>query len=377
VPSIAEEVLVPFLDLSAIHRDLAPEVLRDFERIIVSGVFGDGDDVRGFEEAFAAYVGTAGCIGMSSGLDALKIGLLAAGLEPGDRVIVPANTFVASIEAIVQAGGVPLLVDASEDDLNIDPALARAAAETAEARFLMPVHLYGQLADMRELLHIAAETGITVIEDACQAHGATRDGFRAGAAGAAAGFSFYPGKNLGAMGDAGALTTNDSRITSRARALREHGQVAKYDHAYEGFTGRLDAFQAAVLVRKLDLLAGWNAARRETASSYLASLTGVGDLQLPPVAPGSQPVWHLFVIRTADPTRLGSHLAAHGIQTGRHYPIPAHLSGAFGHLGHTRGSFPVTESISETCLSLPLFPGMSADMVDTVVTSIRQYFDGA
>jgi dTDP-4-amino-4,6-dideoxygalactose transaminase len=377
VSTAAAEVLVPFHDLSAIHASITSDVLQDFERIIASGTFGNGEDVRQFEEAFASYVGTKACIGTSNGLDALTIALLAAGLEPGDRVLVPANTFVASVEAITHPGGVPVLVDASEDDLNIDPVLAHEAAAGTGARFLLPVHLYGQLAHMRELTRVASDAGLTVIEDACQAHGASRDGFHAGAVGAAAAFSFYPGKNLGAMGDAGALTTSDLRIASRARALREHGQVAKYDHAYEGFTARLDAFQAAVLARKLVLLAEWNAARRETASSYLARLTGVGDIRLPPVAANSQPVWHLFVIRTADPTQLGRHLAARGIQTGRHYPIPVHLSGAYAHLGYARGSFPVTESISDTCLSLPLFPGMSADMVDTVVAAIREYFDGA
>ena len=230
---------------------------------------------------------------------------------------------------------------------------------TERTRFVVPVHLYGQMADMRRLREIAAAQDFTVIEDAAQAHGAERDGLRAGAAGTAAAFSFYPSKNLGAAGDAGALVTDDDAIAERARALRHHGELQKYRSAFEGYTARLDTVQAIVLLHKLPRLDAWIAERRAAARFYSVALEGVGDLRLPPVAEGSDPVWHLYVVRTDDPEELARHLDTRGIGTGRHYPEPPHLSEAFAWLGHGPGSFPVTERIAREALSIPLFPGIS------------------
>jgi dTDP-4-amino-4,6-dideoxygalactose transaminase len=360
---------VPFLDLGAIHAPLSAAVLADMAELIATGAFTDGPQVGEFEQAFATYCGTARCVGTASGLDALRLSLIASGLAPGDEVVVPALTFVATVEAVTQAGGAPVVADVSEADLNLDPDAA-AAALTRNTRFVLPVHLYGQLADMSRI----GSLGLEVVEDACQAHGAERDGFRAGTCGRAAAFSFYPGKNLGAMGDAGALTTDDDELADTVHALRQHGQRRKYEHDSEGYTARLDTIQALVLLHKLQLLDGWNLERRRAAALYLEAFDGVGDLLLPPVAQGSTPVWHLFVIRTADPAALGSFLSERGIQSGRHYPIPVHLTSAYAHLGYEAGSFPVAESVARSCLSLPIFPGISESAVARVVEALKEYF---
>ena len=332
--------------------------------------FVNGPAVARFEEAFAAETGVARCVGMSSGLDALRIALIAAGLEQGEEVIVPAMTFVATLEAVTQAGGVPVVADIQEDDLNLDPDAA-AAAVTGRTRFVLPVHLYGQLADMGRL----GSLGLPLIEDACQAPGAVRDGLRAGTGGIAAAFSFYPAKNLGAMGDAGAIVTESDELADRGRALREHGQRRKYEHETEGFTARLDTIQAIVLLRKLPLLERWNDERRAIATQYLEALEGVGDLRLPPVPAGSEPVWHLFVVRTAEPELLAAYLTERGVQSGRHYPLPVHLTEAYAHLGLAEGSFPVAEALARQCLSLPIFPGMREDEVEHVVAAVKAFFD--
>ena len=363
--------ILPFLDLEPVHAPLKEQLLADIADLIDTGRFIDGPQVEEFEEAFAGYCGTTRCVGTASGLDALRLALLAAGLEPGDEVIVPALTFVATLEAVTQAGGVPVVADISPLDLDLDPAAA-AAAVTGRTRFVLPVHLYGQVADMPRL----RDLGLTVIEDACQAHGAERDGRRAGTLGKAAAFSFYPGKNLGAMGDAGALTTDDHELADTALSLRQHGQRQRYEHEREGYTARLDTIQAAILLRKLSLLDRCTAQRRHAAALYLAALDGVGDLLLPPVAPGSNPAWHLFVVRTSAPDALGAFLNDRGIQTGRHYPHPVHLSPAYARLGHERGSFPVAESVAHHCLSLPLYPGIGEEDIAHVVRSVEEYFAG-
>ncbi|MBD0291468.1 MAG: DegT/DnrJ/EryC1/StrS family aminotransferase, partial [Thermoleophilia bacterium] len=306
-------------------------------------------------------------------LDGLRLSLLGLGLERGDEVIVPAATFVATWEAVTQAGGRPVPVDVEEEDYGLDPK-ATEAALTPRTRALLPVHLYGQLANMRSLRVLAARHDLRLVEDACQAHGAERDGFRAGAGGDAAAFSFYPAKNLGAMGDAGALVTADADLAARVRALREHGQTAKYRHTFEGYTARLDAIQALVLAAKLPLLDGWNAERRAAARFYREALAGVGDLRLPPVASGSDPVWHVFVVRTGDPDALAAHLAHAGVMTGRHYPEPPHLSGAYSHLGFSEGAFPVAEALAREGLSLPLFPGVSEEQLTHVCESVVDFF---
>lgn len=367
---------VPFLDLGLLHRDLKAEIVDEIAELVDSSAFTNGPQVREFETEFAAYCGTAHAVGLASGLDALRLGLQAAGIEPGDEVVVAANTFVATLEAVTQAGGRPLVVDATEADYNLDPSAVEAAL-TERTRFLMPTHLYGQLADMRTLVEIAESRGLAILEDACQAHGASRDGIGAGAAGLANAFSFYPGKNLGAFGDAGALVTDDEKLAALVRALREHGQQRKYVHDVEGWTARLDTIQAIVLLRKLPHLDGWNRERRAVAAMYTERLAGIGDLRLPPVPEGSEPVWHIYAIRTADPDELAGFLRERGIGTGRHYPEAAHLAPAYRWLGHERGEFPVAEALAAEVLSLPMFPGMTEQQVHAVASAIGDYFRGA
>lgn len=373
---LQNDIRVPFVDLRTVNLPLRDDLLEAIGDLLERGSFVSGSDIEEFEEAFAEFVGATHCVGLASGLDAVRIALLVSGIEPGDEVIVPANTFIASIEAVVQAGGVPVLVDASLDDYNIDPALVEAAL-TPSTRFLLPVHLYGQLSDMQALRRIAAEHDLRIVEDACQAHGAEREGIRASELSVASAYSFYPAKNLGAAGDAGALVTDADDAAAHARALRQHGEVEKYRSAYPGYTARLDAIQAIVLSHKLPYLRGWNAERAAVAAAYSEALAGVGDLGLPPVPAGSSPVWHLYVVRTAKREELASFLAARGIATARHYPVPPHLSGAFPRLGNGPGSFPVAELLADELLSLPIFPGISADQLELVCDGIRAFFADA
>ena len=369
----SKTVGVPFLDLGSIHAGLVDDILEEFRDVVASGAFTNGAHVARFESAYASYCATEECIGLASGLDALRLALEAAGIGAGDEVIVPANTFVATFEAVAQAGATPVPVDVRDDDYNIDVDAA-ASALTERTAAILPVHLYGQLADMRAVSDLAGRHGLFVLEDACQAHGAERDGIRAGTAGDVAAFSFYPGKNLGAFGDAGAATTDDEHLAGRVRMLREHGQRTKYVHDLVGYTARLDTLQALVLLHKLPHLDGWNDARRRIARSYDAALAGVGDLRLPRVPVGSTPVWHLYVVRTERRQALMDYLRGQGIGTGMHYPQPAHLSDAFSWLGHRPGSFRRAERLTDEVLSLPMFPGMTDDQVTAVVTAVRGFF---
>jgi dTDP-4-amino-4,6-dideoxygalactose transaminase len=365
---------VPFLDLWRVHEPLAGTLQAEFSALVERGSFVNGAEVAAFEDAYAAYCEVPHCVGVASGLDGLRLALIAAGIGSGQEVLVPANTFVATVEAIVQAGAHPVLVDVSEEDLNLDVQLAEdAVGENTTA--LLPVHLYGQLVDVQAVAELAQRRGLVVIEDACQAHGATRDGVSAGGLGAAAAFSFYPGKNLGAMGDAGAVVCHDAQLAIRVRALREHGQVEKYRHRFEGYTARLDTLQAIVLLAKLPQLDAWNQQRRDIADFYARELRGVGDLVLPRQCEGSDPVWHLYVVRTESPDALARYLASRGVETGRHYPEPVHLSAAFRGLGYARGDFPVTERLAASVLSLPIFPGMTPAETEAVVVVVKEYFD--
>ncbi len=364
---------VPFLDLAAAHAPLRSLLLEEIGKIIDSSAFVNGAPVRAFEEEFAAYCGVDHCVGLASGLDGLRLGLAAAGVGPGDEVIVPAMTFVATWEAVSQVGATPVPVEVSAADYCLDPE-AFAAAVTKRTAAVMPVHLYGQLADMAAIAPIAAKHDLLLVEDAAQAHGAERGSARAGSTGRVSAFSFYPGKNFGALGDAGALVTPDAVLADQARALREHGQRRKYHHDVVGWTARLDTIQAAALSVKLPLLDGWNAARRSVAAAYGAQLEGVGDLVLPPVAPASDPVWHLYVIRTADPVGLAEFLATRGIASGRHYPVPPHRTGAYESLGYAAGAFPVAERIAAECLSLPMFPTLTEAQVARACDAIREWF---
>jgi dTDP-4-amino-4,6-dideoxygalactose transaminase len=281
-------------------------------------------------------------------------------------------TFIATFEAVTQAGGVPVPVDVSPADYCIDVAEIEAAIGP-RTRMVMPVHLYGRVADMPRISALASARDLLLVEDACQAHGASRDGVRAGTSGIGAAFSFYPAKNLGAIGDAGALVTGDAELAARVRALREHGQKRKYEHELVGWTARLDTIQAAVLLRKLPHLDEWNEQRQSIADLYAQGLEGSGDLTLPDTNDRGQ-VWHLFVVLTDDPAGLAAYLAARSIGTGRHYPEPPHLSEAYAHLGLAAGSFPVAEDIACRGLSLPIFPGMTESQAERVVESIRSWF---
>jgi dTDP-4-amino-4,6-dideoxygalactose transaminase len=284
-------------------------------------------------------------------------------------------TFAATFEAVIQAGGTPVVVDVVEDDYNLDVGKTERAAGDGTTHVL-PVHLFGQMADMRRLSSVAERRGLQIIEDACQAHGARRDGLAAGRVGRAAAFSFYPTKNLGAMGDAGALVTDDEALAEHALALRVHGETRKYHHDYIGYTARLDTIQAIVLLEKLPLLGEWNRQRRAAARFYtdaLAELERLG-LRLPPERAGSDSVWHLYVVRTSKPQELAAFLADRGIQTGRHYPEPPHLTPAYRNLGYGPGDFPVAEALAREGLSLPLYPGISETQLGWVCEGVQNYF---
>lgn len=369
--SVTETQNVPFVDLGPVSAAVKQRVLERIAQTLDKGDFLNGEAVGEFERAFAEFVGRRHCVGVSSGLDALRLSLLASGFVPGDGVIVPAGTFAATFEAVLQAGGTPIVVDVSDEDYNLDVRQVEAVA--AGAAYALPVHLYGQMTDMRALTRVAEQNGVTVIEDACQAHGAVRDGLPAGRASLAAAFSFYPSKNLGAMGDAGALVSDDDGLAARARALRVHGETRRYHHEYVGYTARLDTIQAIVLLEKLPLLEEWNRERGAAARYYTDALSDVDILRLPTVARGSTSVWHLYVVRTEDPEGLARFLAGRGIQTGRHYPEPVHLSPAYRELGFAEGDFPVAEALAREALSLPLYPGISEAQLESVCEAIVDY----
>jgi dTDP-4-amino-4,6-dideoxygalactose transaminase len=373
--SAPAQLSVPFLALAPMNEPVAAGVLSDVSDLLASGAFTNGPHVEAFERAFADYLDVSYCVGVASGLDALRLALQALGVTQGDEVIVPAMTFIATFEAVSQVGAVPRPVDISDTDYCLDPAAIEEALGP-RTKAIMPVHLYGRISDMTRIAPIAEAHNLDVVEDACQAHGAKRDGVGAGTAGTAAAFSFYPGKNLGALGDAGALVTNDRSLADGVVALREHGQRRKYEHDSIGWTARLDTIQAAALLRKLALLETWNAQRRQVADLYSERLSGVGDLVLPDSTDRGQ-VWHLYVVRTADPSVLAEHLRARAIGTGRHYPEPPHLSLAYRDLGYEAGSFPVAERLANEALSLPIYPGMGEVEVDYVVEGVRTWFDGA
>jgi dTDP-4-amino-4,6-dideoxygalactose transaminase len=366
---------VPFVDLGPSHTLVRDDLLAGVDALLASGTFTNGPQVAAFEREFAEACGTSEAVGVASGHDALRLGLVALGLEPGDEVVIPAQTFVSTAETVLQAGGVPVLADVDEATACLDPDAA-AAAVTERTRFVMPVHLFGQLADMEGLQTVTDRHGLLMLEDAAQAHGASRDGRGAGTFGAAAGFSFYPGKNLGAMGDAGALVTDDAGVAERVRALREHGQREKYRHELVGCTARLDTVQALFLSLKLPHLAAWNEERRWAARRYAELLDGVGDLVLPPDG-GDAHVWHLYVVRTREPERLAGHLRGLGVSVGRHYPVPVHLNPAFAFLGHGEGAFPVAERWARECLSLPIFPGITEAQLEAVAGGVVSWFSGA
>ena len=373
-PTLSGQTTVPFVDLKRMNEPIRAELLQAISDLVDIGRLRKRA-CRGHRSSRHLPRIAGPPTRSASRAASMRFGSRCSppGSGPGDEVIVPAQTFVATLEAVTQAGGTPVPAEIGAADYNLDPAAAEAAV-TSNTAFLLPVHLYGQMADMHALRSLAERRGLAIVEDACQAHGAERDGIRAGAAGLAGAFSFYPAKNLGAMGDAGALTTDDPQLAATVRALREHGQSRKYRHDLEGYTARLDTIQAIVLELKLRLLDGWNDERRSSARFLTDALAGVGDLALPEVPPGSNPVWHLYVVRTADPDALAESLRARGIATGRHYPEPVHLAPAYAHLGYAAGSFPVAERVASEGLSLPMFPGISEAQLTAVADAIGAFF---
>jgi len=365
---------VPFGDFRAHLLPIRAEIDAALARVLDSGWFILGPEGEALERELAASFAARDAVAVANGTEAIQLALLALGIGAGDEVITSPLTAAFTGLAILATGARPAFADLDPATLNVAPEALRRAV-TPRTKALLPVHLYGHPCDLEPMLELSRERGVTLIEDACQAHGAERDGTRAGVSGRAAAFSFYPGKNLGAFGDAGALTTNDDGLADVMRALREHGQRAKYEHEREGWTARLDTIQAIVLLAKLQRLDGWNEERRAIASHYLERLESVGDLELPPVARDSSPVWRLFVVRTADPGALADTLKERGIATGRHYPDAVHLTQAYRWLGYEQGAFPLAERHAERVLSLPIFPGMTIDDAEAVVAAVSAFFD--
>ncbi|WP_162052841.1 DegT/DnrJ/EryC1/StrS family aminotransferase [Pontibacter pamirensis] len=332
-----------------------------------------GKQLLAFEEAYASYIGAAAAIGVGNGYDALVLALKGVGVGPGDEVVLPAHTFIATINAVLQVGATPVLVEPDEGTCNITAATT-AKAITAKTKAILPVHLYGQVCEMEPLLQLAKKHHLKIVEDAAQAHGATYEGQKAGMFGHASAFSFYPTKNLGALGDAGAVVTNDAAVADFVRMYRNYGEVQKYQSELVGVNSRLDELQAAVLRVKLYYLDSLNAARQKLAAVYLQELQGLDDLMLPVTAPYCSHVYHIFSIRTKQRDALQQQLQEQGIRTAIHYPIPVHLQPAYKFLRYSVGDFPVTEEISKTSLSLPLFPGLQLEEQERVVKTIKHFF---
>jgi dTDP-4-amino-4,6-dideoxygalactose transaminase len=385
---------IPFLDLVTPHQELEEELVSVFRSALKTAGFIGGPMLEDFEREFAVFCDTRQCVGVANGTDALRFAIMAAGVRPGDTVVTVPNTFIATTEAISQAGGKIDFVDVDERTYNLDPDKLRiyleeqCQADPQTGRLIskrtgtpvaavIPVHLYGQMADMDPILELAERYNLIVIEDACQAHGAQyfsrkeQRWRKAGSMGRVAAFSFYPGKNLGACGEAGAITTDDELVAKRVRMLREHGQSKKYHHDIEGYNGRLDAIQAGFLRVKLRWLAAWNEQRRESARVYDRLFAEAnGDVVTPYVPEWSRPVYHLYVVRVEDRESLQQSLGAEGIGTGIHYPVPLHVSPAYASLGFRAGDFSVTETAARDILSLPMFPGLSGDAQRRVVAEV-------
>jgi dTDP-4-amino-4,6-dideoxygalactose transaminase len=394
---MANPTAIPFLDLVTPHRELEAELMDVVKKAFSNAGFIGGPMVENFEKEFADFCDAKYCVGVNSGTDALRFAFMAAGVKPGEIIVTVSHTFIATTEAISQAGARIAFVDIDEQTYTMDPSKLREYLETkcdwdaktgtlteraSKQRVvgIVPVHLYGQTADMDPILEVAAKYKLFVIEDACQAHGAEyfskKDNKwkRAGSMGLAAAFSFYPGKNLGACGEAGATTTNDEAMAARMKMIRDHGQAKKYYHDIEGYNGRLDSIQAGWLSVKLRHLTKWNEARRSHAHRYHELLTEAKDaIGIPVEAPWTKGVYHLYVIRVQDRKGFQAALGEAGIGTGIHYPIPLHLQKAYQGLGYLQGDFPVTERVAEEIVSLPMFPQMTNDQVNAVVAKVRGF----
>jgi dTDP-4-amino-4,6-dideoxygalactose transaminase len=393
---MTNDAKIPFLDLVSAHAELTEELVAAFREALKTAGFIGGPMVESLEREFAAFSDTRFCVGVGSGTDALRFALSAAGVRPGDSVITVANTFIATTEAISQVGALPEFVDVEERTSTMDPDRlqtfleAHCMQDPSSGRLIskrtgrpvttiVPVHLYGHPADMDPIMELAERYNLIVVEDACQAHGAeyfsarSNRWMKAGSIGQAGAFSFYPGKNLGACGEAGAITTNDEEITRKCRMIRDHGQAKKYYHDAEGYNGRLDAIQAAFLRIKLKHLKTWNEQRRERAQVYGNLLSELGESAILPVAaPWAKAIYHLYVIRVEDRDDLIAKLAADNIGTGIHYPIPLHLQKAYSHLGYKEGDFPVSERLAREIVSLPMYPNLTEEQQSHVCERTRQ-----
>jgi dTDP-4-amino-4,6-dideoxygalactose transaminase len=364
---------VPFLDLKTQYKSIKDEIDAEIGKVLENTAFAGGPFVKAFEKDFAEYCNVKHAIGCGSGTEALWIILLAMGVGPGDEVITTPNTFIATAEAITFVGATPVFVDVVEPSYSMDPTVLEAAI-TNKTRAIIPVHIFGQVCDMDPIMDIADRYGLKVIEDACQAHGAEYKGKRAGSIGDAAAFSFYPGKNLGAFGEGGGITTNDDELAAWMHMFLNHGQEKKYYHEIIGWNGRLDGIQGAVLKVKLGHLDKWNELRRSHAARYRALLLDVKDLSLPVEEDYSSHVYHIFAVRCKERDELLAYLNENGIGAGIHYPVPVHLQSAYSELGYSEGSFPVAEQSASEFISLPMFPDMTDEQIERVVSVVKKFY---
>lgn len=364
-------IKVPFVSFIPMEKELGNDIRSAFERVYTNSWYIGGNEDAAFESAFAQYCGVSGCVGTGNGLDALMLALKALGIGTGDEVIVPSNTYIATALAVTYVGATPVFVEPDINTFNINPALIEEKI-TNKTKAIMPVHLYGQACDMDPIMSIAEKYNLFVVEDCAQAHGATYKGKTIGSFGIAAGFSFYPGKNLGALGDAGATVSNDSALIEKIRALGNYGSDYKYHHIYKGNNSRLDEMQAAFLSAKLPHLNRMNEERRRIARRYLEGIKN-DSIILPYVPDYTNPVWHIFGIRCDRRDELEAYLKERGIGTNKHYPIPIHLQECYSEMGYKEGDFPIAEEISRTELSLPMYYGMTEEQIDWVIESINAF----
>jgi dTDP-4-amino-4,6-dideoxygalactose transaminase len=361
---------VPFVDLKALHSEMKDDLREVFDRVLDNSTFVLGPEVVKFEREFADYCGTEHCVALNTGTAALHLVLASLNIGPGDEVITVPHTFIATAEAITAVGARPVFVDIDPVTFTMDPKLLEAAI-TSKTRAIIPVDLYGQVADMDPILAIADRHGIPIVEDACQAHGAEYKGRKAGSFGVAGCFSFYPGKNLGACGEGGAVTTNDAELAQRIRLWRDHGSSKRYEHVFPGLNMRMEGIQGGILSVKLKYLDRWNDERRQAAAAYDKALADT-EFETPTEMDYGRHVYHLYVIQSDNRDALRQRLADAGIETGLHYPTPLHLQEAYRSLGYKQGDFPVTEKVKDRILSLPMYPGIHADAVERVASELRE-----
>ncbi|NVO20146.1 MAG: DegT/DnrJ/EryC1/StrS family aminotransferase [Bacteroidetes bacterium] len=364
---------IPFLNLAPMHSAIKPEVQQTFEQVYDSNWFILGEQLQEFEKAYSQFCETTHTIGVSNGLDALTLSLRALGIGPGDEVIVPSNTFIATLLAVTYAGATPVPVEPDFRTYNLDPNRITSAI-TPNTKAIIPVHLYGQACKMDMITDLATQNGLQVVEDNAQSHGASYKAKPTGSWGVLNGTSFYPGKNLGALGDGGAITTDNPELARKITMLRNYGSERKYYNEIQGFNMRLDELQAAILRVKLGHIKYWIHQRQDIAKIYGQELKGVGDLVLPYVIPDATHVYHLYVVRTEYRDELKDYLEKQDVETMIHYPVPPHLQRAYTSLNYRKGDFPIAEKISKTCLSLPIWPGMNSQEIEKVVTAIRDFF---